>query len=90
MWAFYAASFLIGLISSQAPSIFDSKEYTRETSCMWPWAKQIGTPDNLKGQLFENNLLHFGTYAIVYTKYMLTWEQALYESTSMFNRFPHF
>ena len=55
MWAFYAASFLVGLTSSQVPSIFDSKEYTRETSCMWPWAKQIGTPDNLKGKLFENN-----------------------------------
>ena len=51
MWAFYAASFLVGLTSSQGPAIFDSKEYTRETSCMWPWAKQIGTPDNLKGKL---------------------------------------
>ena len=51
MWAFYAASFLVGLTSSQVPPIFDSKEYTRETSCMWPWAKQFGTPDNLKGKL---------------------------------------
>ena len=51
MWAFYAASFLVGLTSSQVPPIFDSKEYTRETSCMWPWAKQIGMPDNLKGKL---------------------------------------
>ena len=53
MWAFYAASFLVGLTSSQSPAIFDSKEYTRETSCMWPWAKQIGTPDNLKGKLLR-------------------------------------
>ena len=51
MWAFYAASFLVGVTSSQVPPIFDSKEYIRETSCMWPWAKQIGTPDNLKGKL---------------------------------------
>ena len=54
MWAFYAASFLVGVTSSQVPPIFDSKEYTRETSCMWPWAKQIGTPDNLKGKLLRN------------------------------------
>ena len=54
MWAFYAATFLVGLTSSQVPPIFDSKEYTRETSCMWPWAKQIGTPDNLKGRLLRN------------------------------------
>ena len=51
MWAFYAASFLVGVTSSQVPPIFDSKEYIRETSCMWPWAKQIGTPDNVKGKL---------------------------------------
>ena len=51
MLAFYAASFLVAVTFSQVPPIFDSKEYTRETSCMWPWAKQIGTPDNVKGKL---------------------------------------
>ena len=55
MWAFYAASFLVGLTLCQVPPIFDSNEYTRETSCMWPWAKQIGTPDNLKGKLLIEN-----------------------------------
>ena len=53
MLAFFAlTSFLTGMTLCQ--------EDIRESSCMWPWAKHIGTPDNLKGLLEKSCYIDAG------------------------------
>ena len=51
MLAFFAFM-LISFLTRPSLCQEDERE---KTSCMWPWAKQIGMPGNLKG-LLENTL----------------------------------